>query len=208
LDVDDHGFTSLDALEKERGLLPETLTVRTGGGGMHAYFKYPAGSGIRNTAGRVGFGLDVRGEGGYVLAPPSRTDKGSYTFLDKKRLAAPPGWLLEAARQPYRASTDEAAATGGARSLDGETIPYGERGDTLFRIACSLRARGCAYDRILSELRRVNRERCSPPIGAHPEDRDDRELEKIAEEDSREHRHPIPRRRREPRATPRVVEER
>jgi Bifunctional DNA primase/polymerase, N-terminal/Primase C terminal 1 (PriCT-1) len=182
LDIDDHGSASLDALEEEHGQVPETLTVRTGGGGMHTYFKYPAGSGIRNTAGQVGFGLDVRGEGGYVVAPPSRTDKGPYAFLDRKPLAAPPAWLLEAARKPQRAATHEAGAeAGGVRGLEGESIPYGKRGDTLFRIACSLRARGCEYDQILSELRQVNQERCSPPIGAHPEDRDDRELEKIAE---------------------------
>jgi DNA-binding transcriptional ArsR family regulator len=182
LDIDDHGFTSLDALEEEHGQLPETLTVRTGGGGMHAYFEYPTGSELRNSAGLVGFGLDVRGEGGYVVAPPSRTDKGPYALLERKSLSAPPGWLLEAARRPHRAHTEEdETGAGGAWSLDGEPIPYGERGDTLFRIACSLRASGCEYDRILSELRRVNRERCSPPIGAHPEDRDDRELAKIAE---------------------------
>lgn len=182
LDVDEHGFTSLDALEEEHGQLPETLIVRTGGGGMHAYFKYPAGSGIRNSAGRVGAGLDVRGEGGYIVAPPSRTDKGPYAFLDRLPRAEPPEWLLEAARAPHRAARDEdGAGAESAGGLDGEPIPFGERGDTLFRIACSLRARGCKYDRILSEIRKVNRDRCSPPIGAHPEDTDAGELEKIAE---------------------------
>ncbi len=184
LDIDAHGFTSLDALEEEHGPLPETLTVRTGGGGMHVYLKYPAGSGIRNSAGKVGLGLDVRGEGGYVVAPPSRTDKGPYAFLDRLPRTEPPEWLLKAARAPHRAATNEdGEGAGSARSLDAgnlEPIPKGERGDTLFRIACSLRARGCEYARILSELRRVNRERCSPPIGAHPEDTDAGELEKIA----------------------------
>jgi hypothetical protein len=182
LDIDDHGFTSLDALEEEHGQLPETLTVRTGGGGMHVYLKYPAGCGIRNSAGRVGLGLDMRGEGGYIVAPPSRTDKGPYTFLDKFPRAAPPEWLLEAARAPHRTATDEDGANPGQPGgLDGEPIPKGERGDTLFRIACSLRAKGCEYGRILSEIRRINRDRCSPPIGAHPEDTDAKELEKIAE---------------------------
>jgi hypothetical protein len=184
LDIDDHGFTSLDALEEEHGPLPETLTVRTGGGGMHLYLKYPPGSGIRNSAGKVGLGLDVRGEGGYVVAPPSRTDKGPYAFLDRLPRTLPPEWLLEAARGPHRAATDEdgteAGRDGGLDAGSLEPIPKGERGDTLFRIACSLRARGCEYARILSELRRVNRERCSPPIGAHPEDTDAGELEKIA----------------------------
>jgi DNA-binding transcriptional ArsR family regulator len=182
LDIDDHGSASLDALEAKHGQLPETRTVRTGGGGMHAYFRYPTGSGIRNSTGKVGSGLDVRGEGGYVVAPPSRTAKGPYAFLDRGPLAPSPEWLLDAARKPHRATTDENGAEAGAtRGLDGEPIPFGRRGDTLFRIACSLRARGCEYDRILSELRQVNQERCSPPIGAHAEDTDALELEKIAE---------------------------
>lgn len=184
LDIDEHGFTSLDALEEEHGPFPETLTVRTGGGGMHLYLKYPPGEAreVRNSAGRVGVGLDVRGEGGYVVAPPSRTDKGPYALLDRLAGAEPPEWLLEAARAPRGAGSgaDEAGA-GGARGLDGEPIPKGERGDTLFRLACSLRARGCEYARLLSELERINRERCSPPLGAHPDDTDARELEKIAE---------------------------
>jgi len=187
LDIDEHGFTSLEALEEEHGPLPETLTVRTGGGGMHVYLKYPPGEAceVRNSAGRVGAGLDVRGEGGYAVAPPSRTDKGPYAFLDRFPRADPPEWLLEAARGPDMAATDEAGPdTGGAGGLDAgelEPIPKGERGDTLFRIGCSLRARGCEYARILAELERINRARCSPPIGAHPDDTDARELEKIAE---------------------------
>ena len=148
---------------------------------MHVLFKYPAGCKIRNSAGRVGLGLDVRGEGGYIVAPPSRTDKGPYAFLDRLPRAEPPEWLLEAARAPHRATGDEdGPSAGSAGGLDGGPIPKGERGDTLFRIACSLRAKGSEYARILSELRRVNRDRCSPPIGAHPEDTDAGELEKIA----------------------------
>ena len=75
VDVDHHGFASLNALEEEHGQFPKTLTVRTGGGGIHIYLKYPPGCEIRNSVGRVGLGLDVRGEGGYTIAPPSRTDK-------------------------------------------------------------------------------------------------------------------------------------
>jgi hypothetical protein len=53
--------------------LPDTYVVRTPSGGMHAYFAYPSGGQvIRNDAGRkLGPGLDVRGEGGQVVAPPT-----------------------------------------------------------------------------------------------------------------------------------------
>src|SRR5262249_21913431 len=51
--------------------LCEASWARTGGGGWHAYFAHP-GSAVPSSAGRLGVRLDVRGEGGYVVAPPSR----------------------------------------------------------------------------------------------------------------------------------------
>jgi putative DNA primase/helicase len=82
VDRDSWGFGSLDALESEFGELPPTWTVKTGGGGLHLYFKYPEdGTVIPNSTGRLGPGVDVRGEGGYVLVPPSTTE-GAYEHLD------------------------------------------------------------------------------------------------------------------------------
>ena len=93
LDVDprDGGPESLAELEREGGSLPETSRARTGGGGMHVLFRYPAGEEVRSSAGRLGPGLDVRGEGGYVVVPPSRT-RGGYEWLDRMPLADP-AWL-------------------------------------------------------------------------------------------------------------------
>ncbi len=72
LDVDPKhdGLTSLDALRKEIDL-PPTLTVRTGSGGLHLYYRYPEGTLIKNMTSSLGAGLDIRGEGGQVVAPPS-----------------------------------------------------------------------------------------------------------------------------------------
>jgi Bifunctional DNA primase/polymerase, N-terminal len=82
IDRDSWGFGTLDALEGQFGVLPRTRTVRTGRGGLHLYFKYPDdGTVIPNSAGRLGLGIDVRGEGGYVLVPPSETE-GAYEYLD------------------------------------------------------------------------------------------------------------------------------
>ncbi len=59
-----HGGTaSLHALEGEHGRLPTTATIGTGGGGRHYILKYPAAELIRNSAGKLGPGLDVRGGG-------------------------------------------------------------------------------------------------------------------------------------------------
>ena len=75
LDIDPPhgGDESLAALEAEWGRLPETVEVVTGSGGRHIYFKHPGvGIAVPNSAGKLGPGLDVRGDGGYVLIPPSR----------------------------------------------------------------------------------------------------------------------------------------
>ncbi len=98
LDVDprDGGSESLAALELINGPLPRTAKARTGGGGVHVFFRYPKGEEVRNSAGRLGLGLDVRGEGGYVVVPPSRT-QSAYEWLDRTS-PADPTWLLECLR--------------------------------------------------------------------------------------------------------------
>ena len=95
LDVDLRGGgpQSLSILERENGPLPRTATARTGGGGLHVYFGYPAEEEVRNSAGLLGAGLDVRGEGGYVVVPPSRT-QGTYEWTDRATLAEAT-WLLK-----------------------------------------------------------------------------------------------------------------
>ncbi len=73
LDVDPRhgGDESLAALEAKYGKLPSTVECLTGGGGRHLYFKYPGGT-IKNATALGGWpGLDVKGDGGYVIAPPS-----------------------------------------------------------------------------------------------------------------------------------------
>jgi hypothetical protein len=67
--------------------------VHTGGGGIHVFFRYPRETVIRNSAGMLGPGLDVRGEGGYVVVPPSRT-RGLYRWVDTSALAEA-SWLIE-----------------------------------------------------------------------------------------------------------------
>jgi Bifunctional DNA primase/polymerase, N-terminal len=93
VDVDDGGPESLARLERVGAPVPETARARTGGGGIHLYFRYPRERNIRNSAGLLGPGLDVRGEGGYVVVPPSRT-QGSYEWVDRSPLAEA-SWLIE-----------------------------------------------------------------------------------------------------------------
>jgi hypothetical protein len=93
VDVDDGGLESLAKLERAGAPAPKTARARTGGGGIHVFFRYPRGTEIRNSAGLLGPGLDVRGEGGYVIVPPSRT-QSSYQWVDRSPLAEA-SWLIE-----------------------------------------------------------------------------------------------------------------
>src|SRR5215207_5972024 len=93
VDVDDGGLESLAKLERAGAPAPKTAKARTGGGGIHVFFRNPRGTQIRNSAGLLGPGLDVRGEGGYVVVPPSRTED-SYKWVDRSPLAEA-SWLIE-----------------------------------------------------------------------------------------------------------------
>lgn len=104
LDIDGYhgGDDTLAELVAENGPLPSTLQVITGGDGMHYLFAHP-GEEIRNTAGKkLGQGLDVRGDGGYIVAAPSLHVSGKrYEWVDVDVAPAPlPGWMLDKLRKP------------------------------------------------------------------------------------------------------------
>ena len=169
LDVDHPA--ALDALEAERGKLPATRTHATGNGGMHCLYRYPAGEKIRNSAGKLAERLDVRGEGGYIIVPPSSTTR-PYELLDQLTLADAPAWLIEALRQPQRAASGAARRiTTAVSTLDGP-IPAGTRDHTLTSIAGRLHD-GRTLEELTEELLEVNANRCSPPLP-------DAQVEKIA----------------------------
>lgn len=99
LDVDPRheGQDALAKLRAERGELPDTLTVRTGSGGWHVYFKHVQG--LRNSGGKIGPGIDVRGEGGYVVGPGCPHASGMhYEAARGGAIADAPAWLVEAAK--------------------------------------------------------------------------------------------------------------
>jgi hypothetical protein len=97
LDIDGHkGRMSLTALETQHGRLPVTLVSRTGreDGGEHRYFSYPEDVALRNSA--LGEGLDVRGDGGCVIVPPSVHRSGrAYKWVDPgATIAGAPPWAV------------------------------------------------------------------------------------------------------------------
>lgn len=105
LDIDgDGGRAQLAALEAQHGALPPTWTVATGSGGEQRYFRWPLCG--RKPANRakmikagaaavIGEGLDARGAGGQVVAPPSENRNGPYRVALDAPLAYAPGWLLD-----------------------------------------------------------------------------------------------------------------
>ncbi len=75
MDVDE--LESLHTLETQYGALPKTPLVRTGGGGRHFYFRHP-GVRVPNSQSKIAKKIDVRGDGGYVLLPPSVHASGNH----------------------------------------------------------------------------------------------------------------------------------
>jgi archaellum biogenesis ATPase FlaH len=94
IDIDDRpefsGSDTLKDLEQLHGQLPDTVEVITGSGGRHIYFLTDAP--IRNEAsGKLGQGIDVRGIGGQVLAPPTVHPNGkTYEWVEGKTIANTP----------------------------------------------------------------------------------------------------------------------
>jgi hypothetical protein len=113
--VDVDHVQSWEALTQDQDV-PRTYTVRTGSGGLHLYFAHPGG--IGNSASKLAPGVDVRGDGGQVVAPPSRTPAGAYVVVDDAKPAPLPEWLAERLQrpEPRRASAAPAAPADAAEA--------------------------------------------------------------------------------------------
>lgn len=98
LDLDPpDGEASLQALIRQHGGFRETRAARTGRGGRHLYWEM-SGKRVRNSAGKIGPNIDVRGDGGYVILPPSEASTGAYAWVDPYApIVQAPTWLVTAA---------------------------------------------------------------------------------------------------------------
>lgn len=153
IDPDHDGERSLDRLLEQHGELPAGRVVRTGSGGRHLYFRHPGGL-VRNDVGRrLGPGPDIRGDGGYVIAPPSHHHSGGRYLVESGGAALPelPDWMLRLVRPPepappavahdWRPTGDTTAWAKAA--LEGElqrlrTAQPGMRNNTLNKVAFRL----------------------------------------------------------------------
>ena len=133
LDVDiaggKQGQETLQQLTTKHGELPPTPLVFTPSGGWHVYFAWPKGKTIRNDASRrLGPGLDIRGEGGQVVAPPTTRDSGGYQwFEDTFTLEAPeaPAWLINLLTAEHEIVIPSSPAS--SSSDDGPAARYNDR---------------------------------------------------------------------------------
>jgi len=162
LDIDPNhgGEESLAALLRANGgEWPPTVAQHTGSGGRHMLFAYP-GHAIRNSAGRLGLGLDIRGDGGYIVAPPSRhVSGGTYSWVqhpDEARLAPMPPWLV--ALLSAEPSIKPVPMASQAR------IGEGERNSHLASIGGKLRRQGKSRSTIETALLQENAATCHPPL--------------------------------------------
>jgi Bifunctional DNA primase/polymerase, N-terminal len=87
------GIEVLARLAARYGPAPATFTVATPRGGRHLYYRDPTGD-LRNTKGKLGWCIDTRAAGGYVVGPGSVLDTGgAYTVVDASPVAELPGWI-------------------------------------------------------------------------------------------------------------------
>jgi Bifunctional DNA primase/polymerase, N-terminal/Protein of unknown function (DUF3631) len=152
-DIGHGGAESLVSLERQHGPLPATMTVNSGGGGQHRYFTRN-GTEVRNSAGVLGPGLDIRGDGGFIVAPPSQHRSGNCYKIQE---SSPdpvliPGWLVEEATKGERRS----------RAKGGQTFHQGERHDVLLALGGGLVRRDKSRGEVVDALLIRNRQ-CSEP---------------------------------------------
>lgn len=156
LDVDPRhgGDQSLSELEATHEPI-RSLAAATGGGGRHFYLLGPV-----DLRSRVGFrpGLDLKAEGGYIVAPPSLHASGRrYEWTTEgSEPKEMPTWLIDLL-QGGRIGRSVSDLVRGQ-------IPKGQRNSTLASLAGSMRRNGLPEDAIGTALTQLNTTLCESPL--------------------------------------------
>ena len=153
------GIESLQELEAEFEKL-DTLIVTTPSGGWHYYFSFPKD--VETIRCMKGFrkGIDIRADGGYVVAPGSSIDGKPYEFKDiDKEIAQLPLWLFDLLtnKETNNSSFDVLESSKG--------VSEGSRNDSLFKLSSSLRGRDVDYDDAREQVLSAN-SNCKPPLSS------------------------------------------
>jgi hypothetical protein len=166
LDVDPRhgGDATLAEIERQHGPLPVTWTTKTGGGGAHYFFR--SANAIHNSVEQLGAGLDIRGAGGYVVAPPSRHVSGNYYEWKPGHapgevpLATMPPWLLA----PKHSRPSAPAPASSWRALVCGGVTEGARNQNIARLAGHLLRKYVDPVVTLEMMTAWNAMRCKPPL--------------------------------------------
>jgi putative DNA primase/helicase len=172
LDIDPRhgGDITLEELQSAHGKLPATVEASTGGGGRHILLTHPGHEVKNDGAGKIlGTGVDIRGDGGYIIVAPSLHASGQRYEWEVSSLpgdvplAPAPAWLLDRlqAANPSTSTLRQVVHPGAA-----EPIPNGARNATLASLAGTMRRAGMTAEEITAGLLAVNESRCQPPLSA------------------------------------------
>ena len=165
LDIDENkgldGYHTLRDWEHDNGNLPDTWQSITGRGGNHLFFRSPKSAG--NRAGILE-GVDIRGDGGYIVAPPSIHQNGKKYEWEQ----SPEEFeLAEADDTVFRLLETKNTNQNDSEFKPPEIVPAGKRNDIMFKFSCSLQAKGLTDEAIIAAIKIENEKRCNPPL---PED--------------------------------------
>lgn len=166
IDIDDskgiHGDESFQDWCDEEGVFIDSLTAVTGRGGKHLYFTstYPYG----NKTGCLP-GVDIRGEGGYVIAPPSIHENGNPYYFDGDEDEEEIVCAQEDSDVEYFFNEMCKSPMGNKEPLKvPNKVNEGGRNDMIFKMASSMQARGDDDDVILATCQGYNEKNCHPPL--------------------------------------------
>lgn len=164
IDLDRHeekgvnGYEALKEWQRENGDLPDTWMSVTGSGGYHWIYRDAAGHGCRTG---LYEGIDVRGDGGYIVAPPSiHPDTGKRYEWEQ----GPGDCEIAQADSRVRNFLLGPMPEGKRAFSSPETIPEGERTNTLIKLIGSLRAKSLADEAIIAAVQAENQRKCVPPL--------------------------------------------
>jgi len=169
IDIDPGGLAWPGDDDKRRGIRGTGCPVqRTPRGGFHLLFSVPAGHQWRCSASLLAPGVDVRTNGGYVLACPSVVKSKTYQWIRplvrKEELPLPPDWLiaeLDAVEHRRQKSPPPGGHNG---QPDVALLTEGARNSGLASLAGRLRRSGLTQPELEAALLEANRLRCRPPL--------------------------------------------
>lgn len=163
MDVDENkgldGWRTLRDWQDKHGIIAPSWLCKTGRGGYHYYFL--SNEPIQNRVAVIP-GVDVRGDGGYVVAPPSVHPNGTAYEWDEK--CHPEEVALHLIDDNIRFLLNKGTTRTTLKYLAPTIIPEGERNHTLFRLACSLQAKGLSDQAIFAAVSTENDTKCNPPL--------------------------------------------